>query len=109
MSVPTIFELVATGRGGKADAYPNKELAIRCSVCGYEKYTRRKLTRLGLDPEQWDGSDVFRFDDWYRSYIFITERLADALRMSSLTNFRLRDMDIMISKWNGTFDIRSES
>lgn len=106
-SKPKVFELVVTGSGGEADAYPRRELAIRCPVCGYEKYTRPTLVRLALDPAQWDGSDLFRFEDWYRSYTFLSERLAEALLASRLTNIRLRDMETMMSMWNGTFDIRS--
>lgn len=82
--IPTLWELVVTGKGG--DARPESGIRVihRCEACGLVKYSSYQNGIL-VDEAQWDGSDFFTVNG-YPKHILVTERVKDLIVTHRLTN-----------------------
>lgn len=95
-AMPPLYELVVDGRGGKPIVEPPVEVGFFCEACGAIEYRNVVPTRLELDESEWDGSDLFHFDGFFGPYIFVSERFAQALERSSLSNYELESMEVFL-------------
>lgn len=86
--VPQLFELRVHGRAGRLST-PGLQLSELCPGCGREQYkTVDRGAGVVVDPEAWDGSDIFRA--WpLRKYFFVSDRLAKALFKAPFRGFSL--------------------
>lgn len=78
--------LTVTGRSGPID-----DASSEAMILPPADPTRRPLRRwrgLFFDPRTWDGSDVFLADG--SLWVFVTERVAEAVRSANLSNVELR-------------------
>lgn len=82
--IPTLWELVVTGRGGDARPESGIRIIYQCEACGLVKYSSYKNGIL-VDEERWDGSDFFTVNG-YPKYILVTERVKDLIMAHRLTN-----------------------
>lgn len=88
---PQLWRLVINGWGGVA----RRESGIHldelqsCSACGLLVYTALQQADNLFDETNWDGSDLFMIWPLPR-YVFLTERVADAIRDSHLTGVEIR-------------------
>jgi hypothetical protein len=82
--IPTLWELVVTGRGGDARPESGIRVVYRCEACGLVRYSSYQNGIL-VDEEQWDGSDFFTVNG-YPKYILVTERVKDLIMAHGLTN-----------------------
>jgi hypothetical protein len=93
---PRIWELVVTGWAGVAPPESGINLIRRCDGCGLLEYSGGSNPDKLIDATQWDGSDFFMV--WpLPKYIFISERVAQAIRANRLTGAVLRrpgDIDL---------------
>lgn len=96
--IPTLFELRIHGRAGRL-LTPGLELTEACPGCGREVYrTTDRGAGVMVDPEAWDGSDLFRA--WpLPNYIFVSERLARALFNVSFKGFSLVPPEFIDIPW----------
>lgn len=94
--IPPFYELVVDGRGGKPIVEPPIEVGFFCEECGAAEYQSVVPTRLELDEREWDGSDLFHFHGFFSPYVFVSERFAQALEMSSLSNYELESMEVFL-------------
>lgn len=74
-----LYELGITGKAGKAITNPPTYLEFHCSVCGRTEYNNHPVIASSVDPDQWDGSDFFRFDVPHHGYVIVTEDVRVAL------------------------------
>jgi hypothetical protein len=90
-SPPQIFQLVITGRGGSIHPKTKTTHESQCATCGTKVY---KPLRHGfrVDPEQWDGSDLFVMDE-FPGYILMTEAAISCLKINSIRNMAIIDAD----------------
>jgi Protein of unknown function (Gmx_para_CXXCG) len=86
--LPGFTEIVVTGRGGRAITDAPIELKPPCPVCGRSQANRRIYRKISLDEGQWDGSDIFHFDDPYNITTYVTQRWVDAVPESRFDGFR---------------------
>lgn len=85
---PPLWELVVTGWAGMASPESGVKLTYSCPFCGSIKYSCFDDASCLIDVNQWDGGDFFMV--WpLPKFIFITDRVAQALRERKLTGFRL--------------------
>lgn len=82
--IPTLWELVVTGKGGDARPESGIRIIYRCEACGYAVYSSYQNGIL-VDEEQWDGSDFFTVNG-YPKHILVTERVKDLIIAHRLTN-----------------------
>ena len=84
---PELFELWIIGQGGHAHPDSGIRLMDHCPYCGWTKYSSFRAG-LGVDPAQWDGSDMFRQIE-YRGFIIVTEKVKEIIVSNHLTNCTL--------------------
>lgn len=93
---PGLWELIVTGWGGMAPPDSGIRLVERCEGCGHTVYSGCNNPQHLIDCSQWDGSDFFIV--WpLPKFIFVTDRVAQAIRANRLTGVKLkrpRDLDI---------------
>ncbi len=82
--IPTLWELVVTGRGGDARPKSGIRVIYRCEACGLVEYSSYQNGIL-VDEEQWNGSDFFTVNGYPR-YILVTERVKVLIMTHRLTN-----------------------
>jgi len=81
---PRLSELIVTGWAGMASAESGIKLTKECPACGLLRYSRCENPGKLIDVSQWDGSDFFMV--WpLPKFIFVTERVAKAIRDNQLT------------------------
>ncbi len=81
---PRLWELVITGWAGMASVESGIKLTEKCDACGVLGYSRCENPGKLIDVSQWDGSDFFMV--WpMPKFIFVTERVAKAIRENQLT------------------------
>jgi len=87
---------VVAGRAGEAPPESGIGVSYRCPACGYAEYTYFTDPAGLMDWEAWDGSDFFTI--WpLPMFVFITERVAQALEENGLTNYeltRIEELDV---------------
>jgi hypothetical protein len=86
---PEMREFVVVGRAGTARTAPQVQIKRSCDVCGRVSYEDPVYEQFEIDPEQWDGSDFFRFGPPFHGYIFVSERARHVLEQSPLDNYEL--------------------
>lgn len=89
IEIPTLWELVITGWAGMARAESGVKITQHCPACSLTYYSCfTDPTRL-IDESQWDGSDFFMV--WpLPAFIFITDRVAQAIRRRRLRGAQIR-------------------
>lgn len=87
VQIPTLWELVVTGRGGDAAPESGIRLFYQCDACGMKEYSSFR-NGIIVDDAQWDGSDFFTVNGYPR-FILVTERVADIIAANELTNCAL--------------------
>ena len=91
-----MYELVVLGSAG----IPNFEKPLRfisqCQVCGRIEYEKHDFEDFSIDPQQWDGTDFFRFSPPFHGHIMISEKAAQLFRDSDLTNYQLTSIDEVV-------------
>ena len=88
---PRLWELVVTGWAGMAPQETGVELieSKSCQTCNHAVYSACLYPDKLIDESQWDGSDFFMV--WpLPKYIFITDRVAEAIRREHLTGAVLK-------------------
>ena len=96
--IPTMYQLIVTGKGGVPDTDPPVEKLSHCDICGRTEYSFENPRSFEIDFSQWDGSDIFRFAAPYHGYTFITGRLADGFRSAGFKNYELKTVEIFLQK-----------
>lgn len=93
---PRLWELIVTGWGGMASKESGIKLIERCEGCGRTVYSGSSNPGALIDVSQWDGSDFFIV--WpLPKFIFVTDRVAQAIRENRLTGAMLtqpKDLDL---------------
>jgi len=93
---PRLRELIVTGWGGMAPAGSGIRVIERCEGCGHTVYSGCDNPDHLIDVSHWDGSDFFIV--WpLPKFIFVTERVAQAIRENHLTGAMLkqpRELDL---------------
>ncbi len=97
---PNVHQLFVTGRGGKPITEPEVQTSAFCNICGYTQFNLHPIDSLSLDENQWDGSDMFRFDAPLNGYVFVTEKFAQSMQCSNFSNYELRSVDEFLSFYN---------
>jgi len=86
---PKLWELVVIGWAGMASPASGVRLdeSKSCTICGHLTYTGLLHPDLLINEASWDGSDFFMVWPFPR-FIFITERVARAIRSHNLRGAR---------------------
>ena len=85
---PVLRELLVTGWGGMAPPESGIRLLQRCPVCRHAVYSCFTAAENLIDKSSWDGSDFFMV--WpLPNFIFVTDRVCQALRAARFRGFRL--------------------
>ncbi len=61
-----------------------------CKICGIKDFPENK--KLVLDEKKWNKTDFFKLD-YYKSYIFVTERIKNVLEEYKFTNYKCIQLD----------------
>jgi hypothetical protein len=98
---PRLWELVITGWAGMAPPESGIKLVEECHVCGYKAYSGWTRPETLVPASQWDGSDFFMV--WpLPKYIFITERVAQAIREARLSGGVLTPLEGLVASQNAS-------
>jgi len=81
-------------------------LESECNKCGRRNYQDvywsrhgpKKFQGLYVNPETWDGSDFFTFDDW-PTIIIITEKARSTLASAGLSNWQAYPLPLGAIEW----------
>lgn len=87
VEIPTLWELVVTGKGGNAHPDSGIRVIYTCEACGMVRYSSYQ-NGIIVDEAQWDGSDFFTVNG-YPTHILVTERVKDLIVTNQLTNCAL--------------------
>jgi hypothetical protein len=104
-SPPILWEIVTTGWAGVAP--PESGITLNkedsCTACGMLTYTKAKDYSKLINPEQWDGSDIFIVWPLPR-YIFITDRLRKLIQAHNLSGcIFIEPKDLPFSQFDSGF------
>jgi hypothetical protein len=91
---PKLWELSVIGSAGLASPDSGLRVLRTCPGCGLADYSPIKDPTRTVDRSKWDGSDFFRIKP-VEGWIFVTDRVAQALRKSAFNGWQikpLRDM-----------------
>jgi len=91
---PTFWQLKANGYAGEPAKDSGSTLLTRCPGCGLTTRSKIKDPERLIDEARWDKSDFFRVEP-FGSIIFIADRVAEALRNSSLKGWAVYSLDEM--------------
>lgn len=81
-----IARIEATGKGGFLQDHLGNKIP-HCETCGAFLNILRISEGLSVDEKEWDGSDIFYFNNWYGNLI-ITEAVYNVLNESNTQNVR---------------------
>lgn len=87
---PRLWLLRPVGWGGVAPPESGVRILVNCPGCGYLKYHSYEDPSKFIDPQQWDGSDLF-FVWPFPAFIFATDRVADLMQNHGLRGAVVRD------------------
>jgi len=94
-SPPRLWQLVVTGWAGIAPPESGIKLIEDCPACGHKVYSAWTNPERLVTPSQWDGSDFFMV--WpLPMHIFLTERVAQLIRESSLAGSILKPSENLV-------------
>ena len=98
ISETNLKQLDIIGRGGLLKDIHGQEI-LNCSACHVvDPDILDRLDGLGINQENWDGSDIFYFDNWVGTPI-VTEKVKRILEKSNLTNIKIINIkDYIFSK-----------
>ena len=85
--LPTLWELVITGKGGDADPRSGIRLIYTCPHCGMIRYSSFS-NGIIVNEQSWDGSDFFTING-YHKFMLVTERVKNLIIENGLTNCAL--------------------
>ena len=78
-------ELVIMGKGGFL-CDKNGEIVEKCNTCNVFDYDKAgDMQGFGVNIEEWDGSDMFFFDNW-PGVIIVTEKVKNLIEEKKLKN-----------------------
>ena len=83
-ALPTLWELVVTGKGGDADPKSGIRLIYTCPHCGMIRYSSFR-NGIIVNEQSWDGSDFFTISG-YRKFLLVTERVKNFIIEHGLIN-----------------------
>jgi len=106
VELPRLYRLIVVGQGGPMAAEAGLRMVSECSKCGYRQYEDvywgrygpNKFHGLYVDPETWDGSDFFTFDDW-PTIIIVTEKVRSVLASAGCSNWRAWPTPLGACEW----------
>ncbi|MDD1505809.1 hypothetical protein PVA17_24125 [Lysinibacillus sp. CNPSo 3705] len=81
-----LARIEATGKGGFLQDHLGNKIP-HCETCGTFLNILRISEGLSVDEKEWDGSDIFYFNNWYGNLI-ITEDVYKVLNESNTQNVR---------------------
>jgi len=84
-NAPELYQIVVLGKGGSILPQNKSHIESACATCGtivYEPLGKGIL----VDPNQWDGSDVFVMQE-FPGYILVTERFLQFLMNHQVQNY----------------------
>lgn len=104
--LPTLYRFIVVGRGGPMGPESELSLESECNKCGRRNYQDvywgfhgpKKFQGLYVNPETWDGSDFFTFDDW-PTIIIITEKARSVLASAGLSNWQAYPLPLGAIRW----------
>ena len=79
---PQLHQFVVTGRGGSILPQNDVTVNSHCEVCNLTVYEPLS-NGIIVDPEQWDGSDVFYLDE-FPGYILVTDNFKKFLSQNNI-------------------------
>lgn len=85
--VPTLWELIITGKGGDADPKSGIRQIYTCPHCSLVEYSSFHHGII-VNEREWDGSDFFTVNG-YPKFIFVTERVKDFVIEHGMANCAL--------------------
>jgi hypothetical protein len=81
---PPFWELKPIGFAGQPAKESGSRVLTVCPGCGLDTRSRVTDPTKFVDEKRWDGSDFFTVEPFLSNRIFITDRVAEALRASTL-------------------------
>lgn len=84
---PRFWELLAKGSAGAISPGSGYQVLSVCPGCGLTDETRIDDPTKVVDESRWDGSDFFHLDP-IPSWIFVTERVVQALRKTPFEGWK---------------------
>lgn len=87
VSIPPLWELKVTGKGGDTDPASGIRILETCDACSLIKYSSFR-NGLIVDENNWDGSDFFTVNG-YPKFILVTERVKELIIREKLVNCAL--------------------
>lgn len=96
---PRLWEIVVKGSGGMASPECGIRVIRVCPGCALTDYSRITDPTKLIELSQWDGSDFFRVAP-VEGFIFVTDRVIQALRKNAITGWNARSLADM----QGSFD-----
>jgi hypothetical protein len=88
---PQFWDIAITGSAGMASPESGTRVLRVCPACGSTDYSRVTNSANLIDVGQWDGSDFFRLKP-VEGFIFVTDRVIQALRKNALTGWKARSL-----------------
>jgi len=90
---PKVWSLRITGSGGYEKPRPERRFSEKCPVCGHRVMCHNEIAGDYIDPDSWDGSDIFRGPDW-GGHVFVTQRLADLIIENQIQHCNLTPAEL---------------
>jgi hypothetical protein len=85
---PRLWEVMVTGWGGEAGDASGVGMIYYCTGCGHTRYSGVTHPEFLVDPDRWDGSDLFRV--WpLPMFVFVSERVKAVFAAAKLRGYRL--------------------
>lgn len=91
LDVSGLKEMIVNGRCGYLR---NKDgtLVEKCEQCNkFSTASKNNVHGLSINLNEWDGSDVFFFKNWF-GVVIVTERVKDVLEQAKLKNIILQNI-----------------
>jgi hypothetical protein len=85
---PRLWEVMITGWGGEAGDASGVRMIYYCIGCGHTRYSGTAHRELLIDPDRWDGSDLFRV--WpLPMFVFASERVRTVFAAAKFRGYRM--------------------
>jgi hypothetical protein len=100
---PRFWELKPTGFAGAPAKESGLIVLTTCSGCGLPTRSRVTDSTRFVDEARWDGTDFFTVEPFLSNRIFITDRVAEALRASALKGWAVYSLAEMKEAFDTAF------
>lgn len=91
LNVSGLKEMIVKGRCGYLR---NKDgtLVEKCEQCDkFNSASKNSVHGLSINPDEWDGSDIFFFKNWF-GVVIVTERVKNVLEQAKLKNIKFQNI-----------------